>query len=94
MSGKLLVIDAWSQEDANGRQTTTVSTDDAFVTIDRLTEPRGGKTTLTLVPFARGDNLDRLIEALRAARNYSGVTSLMTRAATADRAARLRRSLR
>jgi len=75
MTGKLLVIDAWCEEGNSGRQTTTVSTDGTFVTIDRLTEPRGAKATLTLVPFARGEDLDRLISALQAARNYTGVTS-------------------
>jgi hypothetical protein len=75
MTGKLLVVDAWVEEDASGRRTTTVSSDGSYVTIDQLTEPNGGKPTLTLVPFTRGDDLDRLIEALQAARNYTGVTS-------------------
>jgi len=75
MTGKLIVIDAWSEEAEPGRQTTTVSTDGAYVTIDRLTEPRGAKATLTLVPFARGEDLDRLISALQSAHNYTGVTS-------------------
>ena len=75
MSGKLIVIDAWSEEAQPGRQTATVSTAGAYVTIDRLTEPRGGKATLMVVPFARGDDLDRLISALDSARNYTGVTS-------------------
>jgi hypothetical protein len=75
MTGKLLVIDAWDEEGNSGRQTTTVSTDGTLVTIDRLTEPRDGKPSLTLVPFTRGDDLDRLMSALQAARNYTGVTS-------------------
>jgi hypothetical protein len=40
--------------------------------IDRLKESHQGKPILTLVPFARGDELDRLIEALKAARGYTG----------------------
>jgi hypothetical protein len=74
-ASKLIVVDTWAEEAASGRQTTVVSTDGVTVTIDTLTGPRGEKPTLLLVPFVRGEELDRLIEALRAARNYSGAPS-------------------
>jgi hypothetical protein len=60
----------WQFESDGRSQRTSVAADDLFVVIERVIEKDGEVQSITLVPFERGEELDRLIAALQQARGH------------------------
>jgi hypothetical protein len=60
----------WQFESDGRSQRTSVAADDLFVLIERIIEKDGEMQSVTIIPFERGDELDRLIAALQQARGH------------------------
>ena len=62
------IVDTWIAADDNIAMATNVVDGAKFVTVERIIKIGDGAPEMAVMPFARGDELDRLIAALQRAR--------------------------
>jgi hypothetical protein len=63
-------IGHWTLESDGRTQRTSVTADDLFVLVERVIEKDGDLVSVAIMPFERGEELDRLIAALQQARGH------------------------
>ena len=69
-------MDTWVVAEDGIAMGTSVVDGVKFVTVERIIKMGDGAPEMTVMPFARGDELDRLIAALQRARDGEGKTEL------------------
>jgi hypothetical protein len=62
-----VLVDSWTVETASGSLATDIYTDGGFTML-----VRESRTEVTVMPFAHGEELQRLITALQSAAAYTG----------------------
>ena len=70
------IVDTWVVAEDGIAMATSVVDGVKFVTVERIVKMGDGAPEMAVMPFARGDELDRLIAALQRARDGEGKAEL------------------
>ena len=70
------IVDTWVVAEDGIAMATSVVDGVKFVTVERIVNMGDGAPEMAVMPFARGDELDRLIAALQHARDGEGKAEL------------------